>query len=164
MSNQPNTPGIMNAIQTICQGLQVSGSTFFLPANVVIGKFKDCTANVPACEITMTDDESERLATPGGINTGGKIKDEQTFLIEVTLDMTDSIAVEQQLAQIRDSLSNAFHGTATLNPTNTGLQGVRYSGWDGTGIAGYSMRNGQVFRAWRRKLRVIYDYSAIMTL
>ena len=159
MPNQPNTPAILTAIQTMCQGLQVSGSTFFVATNVVVGSFKDITNNVPACEITQADDESQRLATPGGLNQGGKIRDEQKFVIEVTLDMTDSIAVETQLAQIRDSLSNAFHGSATLNTA-----GVRYSGWDGAGASGYRYRNGIWWRAYKRKLQVIYDYSAIMTI
>jgi hypothetical protein len=159
MPNVPNTPAILTAIQTMCQGLQVSGSTFFIAANVVVGKFKDITNNVPALEITQADDESQRLATPSGLNTGGKIRDDQKFLIEITLDMTDSIAVEMQLAQIRDSLSNAFHGSATLNTA-----GVRYSGWDGAGASGYTVRNGILWRAYKRKLEVIYDYSAIMTI
>lgn len=159
MANTPNTPGIMAAIKTICQGLQVNSTTFFLAGSVTTGKFKDITNNVPACEITLTDDESQRLTTPGGLNQGGKIKDMQKFLIEVTLDMTDSVAVETQLANIRDSLSQAFHSSATL-----ALAGVRYSGWDGAGVEGYSLRNGTLWRAYKRKLEVHYDYSTLMTI
>lgn len=165
MPSQPNTLGIMQSIQTIVQGLQVGGATFFPTTQVVIGKFKDITNLVPACEITMTDDNSHRYTIPGGLQTGGKIDDSQLFLIEVTLDMTDSQAVEVQLAQIRDSLTQAFHSSATLNPSGTGLQGVAYSGWEGEkGTEMYAMRNGIWYRIYRRKLHVRYEYAATMTL
>ena len=143
MPNAPNTPGVLNSIKTICSGLQVNGSTFFQAANVEIGTFKDITQNVPACEITMVSDESKRFTVPGGPTQGGKIDDSQHFQIAVTLDMTDSVAVETQLANIRDALSAAFMSSATLNTV-----GVSYSGWDGNGQAGYAMRNGQ---QWRKR-------------
>lgn len=159
MPSQPNTVGILSAIQTICQGLQVSGSTFFSAANVVTAKFKTIASNIPACEITMADDPSKRYSVSGGFIQGGQIDDSQHFLIEVTLDLTDSVAAETQLANIRDSLSAAFMASATLN-----TPGVAYSGWDGTGTDGYSSRNGVVYRCHRRHLKVRYMYGAIMTI
>lgn len=159
MPNQPNTPGVMTAIQTICTGLQVGGSTFFLPANVTTGKFKDITNNVPACEITQATDIAKRYSVSGGLVQSGQIDDGQLFLIEVTLDMTDSVAVETQLAQIRDSLSQAFMASATL-----ATAGVGYSGWEGDGTSGYAYRNGLWWRAYKRKLHVRYMYNAVMTI
>ena len=160
MPSAPNTPAVMSAIQTICTGLQVGGSTFFVAANVTTGKFKDITNNVPACEITQVDDKAKRYTTSTGlVIQGGKIDDSQLFLIEITLDMTDSVAVETQLAQIRDSLSQAFMSSATL-----ATPGVDYSGWEGDGASGYTYRNGVWWRAYKRKLHARYEYSALMTI
>ena len=159
MPNQPNTPAVMSAIQTICTGLQVSGSTFFVAANVTTGKFKDITNNVPACEITLANDKAQRYSVSGGLVQSGQIDDSQLFLVEVTLDMTDSVAVETQLANIRDSLSAAFMASATL-----ATAGVAYSGWEGDGAEGYAMRNGQWWRVYKRKLHVRYMYNAVMTI
>ena len=159
MPTSGNTPAILSAIQGICQGLQVGGSTFFPAANVVTAKFKTIQNNIPACEITLADDVSKRYSVSGGFLQGGQIDDSQHFLIEITLSMIDSVAAETQLAQIRDSLSAAFMASATLN-----TPGVAYSGWDGTGTAGYSSRNGVVYRAYRRHLKVRYQYGAIMTI
>ncbi len=166
MPNQPNTPGVEAAIQTICQGLIVAGAStaFFPAANVIIGKFKSALNNLPACEITLTDDESHRLTLGNGITQGGKISDNELYLIEITLDMTDSIAVETQLALIRDALTKAFHASAAL-----AFAGVQYSGWQSDhgglqkGIAGYSNRVGVWYRNYRRKLYVNYEYSVTIT-
>jgi len=162
MPTQPATPAIMTAIQGIIQGLIVSGgsSAFFASANVEIGTFKDVTQQLPACEITMLEDESGRLTLGNGAAMGGKIKDIQLFQVEVTLDMTDSVAVEQNLALIRDALSSAFHASASL-----ALLGVQYSGWQDQrgrilkGQAGYRQRNGVWYRVYRRNLFVEYEYS-----
>ena len=163
MPTAPNTPAVEAAIQAKCQGLQVAGATFFLPTSVEIGKFKDVTDFVPCCEITLTDDESFRLTLGNGIAQGGKIADSELFLIELTLSLADPIAVEKQLAQIRDALSQAFHTSASL-----ALPGVQYSGWQSDhggvlkGQVGYADRNGQRWRVYRRKLYVRYDYSTII--
>lgn len=154
MPSSPNTPAVEAAIQTICQGLQVNGTTFFQAASVEIGKFKDITAYVPACEITLTDDEAVRYTESGGLQQGGVIDDSEIYLIEVTLDMSNGIAVETQLAKIRDSLSKAFMQSATL-----ATPGVAYSGWSSNGAAGYTLRNGQEWRCYRRKLKVRYEYA-----
>ncbi len=162
MPTAPATPAIMSAIQGICQGLIVAGasSAFFSAANVVIGAVKDIPNQIPACEITQAEDEDGRLTLGNGAAMGGKIKDKQLFQIEVTLDMTDSIAVEQQLALIRDALRAAFHTSATL-----ATAGVQYSGWQDQhghvfkGQSGYRQRNGVWYRVYRRKLFVEYEYS-----
>ena len=159
MPSAPNTPAVMTAIQGICTGLQVGGSTFFVAANVTTGKFKDITNSVPSCEITQATDIAKRYSVSGGLVQSGRIDDSQLFLIEVTLDMTDSVAVETQLAQIRDSLSAAFMASATL-----ATAGVAYSGWEGDGTSGYTYRNGVWWRAYKRKLHVRYEYGAIMTI
>ncbi len=167
MPSSPNTPLVETSIQTMCQGLIVAGasSVFFPAANVVIGKFKTIENNLPACEITLTDDESGRLTLGNGIAQGGKVHDSELYLIEVTLDMTDSIAVENQLALIRDALTKAFHASATL-----ATSGVQYAGWQQQqggiqkGTAGYSNRNGVWYRNFRRKLYVNYEYSVTITL
>lgn len=159
MPSSPNTLNVLNAIKGYLQGLQVSGSTFFPAANVIIGKFKDVTNNVPAAETTLARDETKRFVLGSGPIQGGKIDDSQDYLLEVTLDMTDAQAVEIQLANIRDSLTQTFHTTALLN---LGGQ-VSYAGLHGEGEYGYSLRNGQTWRVYRNKLKVRYEYSVTIT-
>lgn len=154
MPTSPNTPGILAQLVTMGQGIQVSSSTFFQASSVTYGKYKDVTNVVPCLEFTMADDISTRLTLGNGITQGGKVDDGQYFLAEITLDLTDSVAVELQLAQVRDAISKLFHGSATLN-----LPGVQYSGWHGDGTEGYSNRNGVWWRNFRRKIKVRFDYS-----
>jgi hypothetical protein len=160
---QPNTPAVMTAIQGIIQGLVIVGGSgaFFAASSVLIGKAKDIPNLIPLCEITMTDDESMRAILGNGIVQGGVIDDSQLFMIEVTLNMDDSIAVEQQLALIRDALSKAFHASALL-----GMGGqVQYAGWQQQkggvlkGAEGYAEREGVWYRIYRRKLYVNYRYN-----
>lgn len=154
MPSVPNTPGIMTAIQTKIQGLQVNSATFFAAANVIIGTFPDVTNVTPCCEITQDDDDTKRYALGSGMVAGGKIDDSQLFMLEITLDMTNKQAVEQSLAGIRDALTVAFHASAQL-----GLAGVQYSGLEGKGKRGYVFRNGQWWRYYRQLLKVRYEYS-----
>lgn len=158
MPASPNTPAIESSIQNICKGLQVNNATFFAPASVIIGRFKDISSMTPACEITLADDQSKRYTTSGGPARGGLIDDSCSYWIEVTLDMgsinASAVQAEQTLALIRDSLSYAFMQSATLN-----TPGVAYSGWEGNGQIGYSLRNGQTWRVYKRKLLVRWEYA-----
>jgi hypothetical protein len=154
MPSVPNTPGIMAAIQAKCQALQVGGGPFFAASSVIVVTFPDITNQVPCCEVTQFDDDSVRYALGSGAVAGGKIDDSQLFIIELTLDMTNKQAVEQQLAQIRDALTHDFHASAQL-----ATPGVQYSGLEGKGKRGYVWRNGQEWRFYRQVLKVRYEYS-----
>ncbi len=158
MPSTPNTLLVMQTIQSKLQALQVDGSTFFSAANVVIGKHKDVTSHVPAAEVTLARDMTARYAVGSGTVQGGRIDDSQEYLIEISLDYSDAVSAETQLAKVRDSLTTAFHTSATLN-----LQGqVGYSGLTGEGEYGYTARNGQIWRVYRTKLKVRYEYAVIV--
>ncbi len=149
-----NTYSIMQAIQSKCQGLQVSGSTFFQASSVIIGTFPDIRDLTPTCEITQSDDLTQRMTTGNGAILGGKIDDSQLFFIEICLDLTNKQTAEQNLAGIRDSLTTAFHASAQL-----ATLGVRYSGLEGHGKRSYIFRNGQWWRYYKQLLRVRYEYA-----
>lgn len=159
MPTAPNTPAVLTAIKGFCQNLQVNNATFFPSANVIVGKFKDITNNVPACEVTLGGkDETKRYSIGSGTLQGGLIDDSQEYLLEVTLDYTNGQTAETQLAQIRDSLTQTFHQTAQLNLAGQ----VAYSGLTGDGEHGYVLRNGQIYRVYKTRLKVRYEYSVIM--
>lgn len=158
MPTSPNTQAVMNAIKGFCQGLQVNNATFFPSANVIIGKFKDITNNVPACEVTLAKDSTKRFTTGSGMIQGGLIDDSQEYLLEITLDYTNGQAAEGQLAQIRDALTETFHQSALLNMAGQ----VAYSGLTGEGEYGYVLRNGQIYRVYKTHLKVRYEYNVIM--
>lgn len=158
MPTSPDTPLILDTIQAKIQALQVDGSTFFTPINVIAGKHKDVTNHVPAGEVTATDDLAKRWTTGSGVVQGGQIDDTQVFLIEITLDYTDAQLAEVQLAKIRDSFTKAFFESATLNLQNR----VYKSKLQGKGRRGYSLRNGQTWRVYQNELEVGYAYTVIV--
>lgn len=154
MPSAPNTVGVMTAIKTICAGLQVNGSAAFTPGSVQIGRYKDLTDIVPVLEISGEADETQRFAI------GGKIDDSQVYLLEVVAGLIDANGVEILLANIRDSLTAAFHATALLTLAGQ----VAYAGLvPQSGKRGYLFRNGQWWRCYSIKLRVRYEYSVIIT-
>src|SRR5262249_44136065 len=152
----PDTAGIMERIKVICQALQKpDGSPLFSAENVIVGVFKDITNSLPACEITGVDDDTGRDVEGSGVIQGGQVDDDQSFLLELTFDNTDSRAVEAvTLPQARDALTKAFNTTAQL-----AYPGVRYAGLkSGTGRRGWSFRNGDWRRIYQIQMRVVYEY------
>lgn len=152
MPSQPNTPGVLTAIQTKAQA--AIAPTYMPSANIIVGTYPDPTAVAPCLEIYATDDETERLILGGAVVQGAKVKDTQVFFLELTIPANDRQAAEVTLANIRDALTSAFHASATL-----ATAGVQYSGLLPKGKRGFINRAGQQWRIARWPLRVDYQYS-----
>lgn len=146
-----NTPSIQTAIKTMAENLQING----LPAyqTVKVGVIKDLTDNLPALEITGSDDNTERV-TMNQVGQQVTVADEQVFTLTTLVDFTNSDTAETTLAQIRDELTQTFHSSAHLGGTG-GVIGV----WLNNGKYGYAMRNGQWYRIHQIKLPVRLDYE-----
>ncbi len=114
MSNAPNTPAILTAIQGYMQALTWGTNQSF--SQVAIEEIKDVTnlvANGGAClEIYGAQDDSQHFTF------GGKIRDEQTFLL-MALVSKDTPAYAQQIYVIRDALVIPFQVHATLGNAGT---------------------------------------------
>lgn len=161
MPSSPNTPLVLQTIQTMVQALQVTGAStpFFLPTSVIIGKSKDPTDLVPLFEITLSKDMTKRYTVAGAPVQGGQIDDSQEYLCEIVLDNSDPETTEfVTLPSIRDAFTEAIHSSAQL-----GLPGlVDDSRFVGDGEYGYTNRSDTWYRAYRQILKVRYAYYVTM--
>jgi hypothetical protein len=151
MSNAPNTPAIMTAIQGYMQSITWgSGSQFSL---VQIEEIKDITnrvANGGVClEIYGAADDSQHFTF------GGKVKDTQSYML-LALTSKDKLEYAQQIYQVRDALIYPFQLHATLGNAGTVFHSQIKSG---TGIYLDIKRNQQWLRGYRVQLMTIQEWN-----
>jgi len=107
----PNTLAIGNAIVAYMAALTYP-STALVYTAVQLGAFKDVAslaASGNAClEVHALNDDSQRK------NFGGRIWDEQSWLLISLVDMTNANAAEQLIYNVRDQLVQPFQVHATL--------------------------------------------------
>lgn len=141
MANAPNTPAIMQAIQTYMQNITYGTSQQF--SLVQIEEIKDVTnlvANGGSClEIYGSTDDSQHFTF------NGKVTDEQTFVL-LALVSKDKPTYAQQIYQIRDALVVPFQTHATLGNAGTVYRSQIKSG---SGVYLDIRRNQQWLRGYR---------------
>lgn len=150
MANSPNTPAIMEAIQTYMQGITWgSGQSFAL---VQVEEIKDVTnlvAGGGAClEIYGTADDSQHHAF------GGKVRDEQAFML-MALVSKDTPDYAKQIYVIRDALVVPFQTHATLGNAGTVFHSQIKPN---TGQYIDVRRNMQWLRGYRVQIKTIQEW------
>ncbi|HTJ49441.1 MAG TPA: hypothetical protein VL443_08325 [Cyclobacteriaceae bacterium] len=151
MSNTPNTPAIMSAIQGYMQNIIWGNNQQF--SLVQVEEIKDVTNYVSkgsAClEIYGTSDDSQHLAF------GGKITDQQSFLL-MALVSKDKVEYAQQIYAIRDAIVVPFQAHATL-----GNAGTVYHSQIKPGTGAYIdvIRNQQWLRGYRVQILTRQEWN-----
>ncbi len=153
MSNSPNTPAIMTAIQVFMQAITWGNNQRF--TLVQVEEIKDVTnlvATGGAClEIYGTSDDSQHFTF------GGKIRDDQSFLL-MALVSKDTVAYAQQIYAIRDSLVVPFQTHATLNNAGTVFHSQVKPG---SGAYIDVRRNQQWLRGYRVQISTKQEWNVI---
>lgn len=140
--NYPNTYAVGSAIVGYCSTLTYPNTSTIVYTSCQLGAIKDVTDLVAgtgtAClEVYARQDDSQHHAF------GGKIQDEQSWMLLSLVNMNDSQIAEQLIYAVRDALVIPFQTHATLGDAGS----VYYSAIrPKSGMFLKVFRNGQELR------------------